>query len=224
MAKHTTSHAQFLMSTRYASYRLGLIDPCQIAPMLVDPLDAPCFKLLVPGPHSLPTSLLIDPDFQEGAIYGYLNDDPGETPAGVANWVWKEFYRTMRDDANARGWCVGWILGALSRLAETHRALALVGIAHLAFVLSLVPSLPEPSIFPALCDAHFYHNELIRAFRSEVRNYKASGLTFSDASYAALANFAFVNAPYADGCVSLALHAETPFQPASQYADESEVA
>lgn len=193
MAKYTTSLAQFGLSSRHASYRLGLIDPSTLASLTVDPLDAPCFKLLVPGPCDLPTSLLIDPEFQDGAIVGYddLSNEMQSTPAGVVNWVWKQFSEGVFDryEPLPRAWVVGFILGALSYLADVDRVLSLVGIAHLSYILALVPSLPLPRPLSALREMDCLHDKAVRAYRLEVRTHKEHGMDFQSASRAALAGF-----------------------------------
>lgn len=221
MAKYNTSFTHCNLSSRHASYRLGLIDPRQVAPMLVEPVDAPAFKLLVPGPEHLPTSLLIDPEFERGAIVGYgvadleveFSDLPVISPAHVANWVYKSFDWDVCH-GESRAWLVGYLLGALSSLAENDRALALVGIAHLSFILALVPSLPEPSLYRALSDAGFCHDQSVRAYRSNVRAHKEAGCDLPMAQRFALADYAHLDTPYADGSRSSAY----------QLDEESEVA
>ena len=221
MAKHITSFTQFNPSSRHVSYRLGLIDPSTLAPMTVDPLDAPCFKLLVPGPADLPTSLLIDPEFRLGAIVGYYAADLEAelealsvfSPLSVTNWIWKDFYWNITHDYS-RAWLVGYLLGTLTSLAEVNRALALVGIAHLSFLLALVPPVAGYQLYRALNDARCLHSNALGAYRFAVRAYKEAGCDLSHAQRFALTGYAHVNTRYADGSSFLA----------APDADESEVA
>ncbi len=207
MAKQATFAQHSLLSSRHASYRLGLIDPRSLAPMLIDPLDVPCFKLLVPGQEVF-ASLLIDPGFQDGAIWGYYDPEMCETPAQVANWVWHELRSGLYDAPDDRAWLVGFLLGSLSCLAETNRLIALVGIAHLSFVLSLVPPLLQPRLSRTLCKVGALHDTIVRAYRALVRDHKAQGLDFAAASHAALTGLSHLHAPYADGSCSNALPVE----------------
>jgi hypothetical protein len=170
------------------AYRLGLIDPARLAQWVVDPFEAPCFTLLVPAQEQAVAALLVHPDFQEAAIDGYLlASDPGDTPARIVNWVWNELDGALLEEANARPWFAGWLLGVLARVAETDRVLALVGIAHLVFLLSFLPDGSPDDLYMHLSRAHFQHGQAVRAYRAEVRELKAQGADFFHASRAALA-------------------------------------
>ncbi len=213
MAKQAFYTQHVSLSSCHASYALGLIDPFQVGPMLVEADDDLSFKLLVPG--ALPASMLAHPEFEYGAIDGYgdVRQEMQGTPAGVANWTWQQLREGFADTALPRPWVMGFILGALSYLAETDRALALVGIAHLFFLFPLVPPLSGSRLSRALLDADCAHDKAVRAYRARVRDMKAQGLDFAAASLAALAGLCHLHAPYADGSLSNALPT-----------DESEVA
>lgn len=189
---HSLITAQLVdSSSRHASYTLGPIDPGQVVSLRIEPADAPSFTLLALGPADLPASLLADPSFQDAAMYGYdtgeLNDyldGWGFAPVRVANWIWNTFHWDM-SRKGSRIFTLGYILGALARLAEAEHTLALVGLAHFSFLLSLVP---DPCPFPAvLGDAGLFHDQAVRAFRDRVSLLKAAyGLDVWDASRLAL--------------------------------------
>src|SRR5579875_1843512 len=183
-----------------SSYRLGLIDPATLVPVTIEPcddgvfLDLPSFSLLVPGPSLVLPSLLADLDFQRGATFGYWSGDLDAeleeygvaSPAKVANWVAFTFFDDLLREASC-AWTVGYLLGSLTCLAETDQTLALVGIAHLCYVLALVPALSLSVPFGVLHDAQFAHDQVIRAYREQVRVLRAQGMDFVPASRAALA-------------------------------------
>jgi hypothetical protein len=84
-------------------------------------------------------------------------------------------------------WTVGFLLGDLAQLVETERTLALVGIAHLCFLLSCIPH------DTSSCDRHRHlagisamHNQTIWAYRARVRLYRGEGKGFQDAQRLAL--------------------------------------
>ena len=51
------SLSQFNLSSRYASYRLGLANPATITPLTIFPRDEPSFTLLAPSPDDLPVQV-----------------------------------------------------------------------------------------------------------------------------------------------------------------------
>lgn len=198
MSKHTITLANFRLSShRATSYTLGPIDADTLASLTVDPINAPTFQLLVPGPNDLPTSVLIDAQFRDGAIWGYYDLDwensvqnGGEHPASIANWVSNTLsWDLLHGDTHAfeaYAFSVGYVLGALSSLAQLEQTLALVGIAHLAFLLLLIPPLPFPLLQGAVHEAQSCHDAAIGAYRARVQELRCLGIRWEEAKMLAL--------------------------------------
>src|SRR5690242_18824488 len=103
MAKHTQFAQHSDTSSRHASYILGLIDPRQVVPMLVEPSDAPAFTLLVPGLDCLLSTQEAQRRFYHAASDGYYAGDLdnemdgcGFAPVRVVNWIWKNVSWDLR--------------------------------------------------------------------------------------------------------------------------------
>ncbi len=189
----TPAHA---LSSLTSSYSIGPIDPMQITPVRVHLVTGEECSLLVPV--QLPPSFLTDPACKQGYEWGYLDGELEAewSVARVVNWT----YYTLDDelsDAQAwetlglhlPAWIVGWVLGDLARLAGTERTLALVGLAHLCFLLPFLSfSLDAPLWSPCgLSRARFPHREMVRAYRQRVRTYREQGKSFAQAQRLALA-------------------------------------
>lgn len=97
----------------------------------------------------------------------------------MVNWTYNTLDDELYDEdawealgPQVCAWIVGWVLGSLARLAETERTLALVGVAHLGFLLPFL-ALDAPFWPPCgLCRARFPHTEALRAYRVRVRTYR----------------------------------------------------
>src|SRR6266567_7445457 len=125
-----------------SSYAIGPIDPMQVTSLQAHLSSGEEYSLLVPV--QLPASILTDPMFQEGYEWGYLD---GELEAEwsvphLVNWTYNTLSQELWDERawealglHLPAWIVGWVLGDLARLAGTERTLALVGLAHLCFLL-----------------------------------------------------------------------------------------
>lgn len=186
-------HKNTLATSRVNSYVLGPLDLSRVTWLDVDPLDAPAFKLPVLVSPDLPALLLRRSRFRDGAIVGYEVTDLGEEiggagplPVRVANWLWRAFSWDLLH-GSSYAWTVGYLLGALAFLAETDRELALVGLAHLSFLLSLVPNVPHPLLSLALHRAGASHNLAVRDYRAKVRTLREQGMDLLQASRLALA-------------------------------------
>ena len=104
------------------------------------------------------------------------------------NWTYYSLHDELWDeqtweelDPHVSAWIVGWMLGSLAKLAETERMLALIGVAHLCFLLpflSLVTLAYPPY---GLYRAHFPHTEALRAYRRCVRGHREKGKSFAEA-------------------------------------------
>src|SRR5260370_7084497 len=84
-------------------------------------------------------------------------------------------------------WQVGWLLRDLTRLAETDRLLAHVGMAHLCFLLAHFA--PErPSDWPGYQLYHIYtlHDRTVKDYRSRVRVYREQGKSYDESQHLAL--------------------------------------
>ncbi len=176
------------------SYAIGPINLAQLISLPAHFSTGEECSLLVPV--HLPPSLLTDPACQGGYEWGYLEgelDEEWSVPR-IVNWTYNTLHDELWDKeawetlgAHVSAWIVGWLLGSLARLAETERTLALVGMAHLCFLLPFL-SLDAPSWPPrGLYRAHFPHTEVLRAYRGCVRTYREQGKSFTEAQRLALA-------------------------------------
>lgn len=151
----------------------------------------------------VPPSILVTPAFQDGYTYNHLSEEEmGEeeeewktSVTRVVNYI----YTTLTDDCCYRDlqtgtampeflpWQVGWLLRDLTRVAETDRTLAYVGIAHLRFVLFLLTH-ERPADWPVSepYDAHLLHRRAIKAYRARVRLYREQGKSYQEAQRLAL--------------------------------------
>ena len=172
-----------------ASYAIGPIDPTQLLTLQVCLSNSQKITLLVPA--HLPLSVLNDPQFKEGYEWGYLECDGEEewTVPQMVNHIYLALHRELWGERSPSryAWAVGFLLGNLTSLAETERTLALVGIAHLSFLLACIP-LDACSCYP--CDCMMLmrgpHTEALCAYRAHVRLYREQGLSFQEAQRLAL--------------------------------------
>jgi hypothetical protein len=112
----------------------------------------------------------------------------------LVNWTYSSLYDDLWEKQawedygpHLAAWIVGWLLGDLAQLAERERTLALVGIAHLCFLLPFL-SLDTLCWPPySLSRASFPHAEALRAYRKGVRTYREQGKSFAEAQRLALA-------------------------------------
>lgn len=188
--KHITDCTSAFPST----YAIGPLDPAQFTTLRAHLETGEECSLLVP--LHLPLALFIDPMFKDGYECGYLEGDVTEewSVPRLVNWTYnsfnEEFYSELAWDEfglHLPAWTVGWILGSLAQLAETERTLALVGLAHLCFLL---PLLTLDSTFWPPCNlrrADFLHRQALRAYRTQVRTYREQGKPFAEAQRLALA-------------------------------------
>jgi len=187
--KHITNLTPARPSSLVSSYAVGPIDSVQVSTLQASLSDGQNISLLVPA--HLPLSVLAAPAFKEGCEWGY-------TESGSEEWtipqMVNEIYQTLREelddevDLRFYAWAVGFLLGSLTSLAETDRILALVGMAHLCFLLSFIPLDSTLSWPPyGLLRARFLHNHALKAYRAHVRTCREQGMSFSEAQRLALA-------------------------------------
>ena len=109
------------------------------------------------------------------------------------NWTYNTLNEDLYDEQawdelglHLPAWMVGWVLGNLAWLAQTERTLALVGLAHLCFLLPFL-TLDAPFWPPcSLRRADFLHREALCAYRKQVRAYREQGRSFVEAQRLAL--------------------------------------
>jgi hypothetical protein len=174
-----------------SSYAIGPLDPARVTSLHARLSTGEDTSLLVPA--QLPQILLTDPEFKDGYEWGYTDGiyaDPDEwTVPQLVNDLHKEFGVIFREnhDPGTAPWTLGLLLGGLSCLAETDRTLALTGIAHLSFLLSLVDG-TQPADWPRY-ESHellFQHDQAVKAYRKQVRKYREWGKSFDEAQRLAL--------------------------------------
>ena len=178
-------------SSHASSYAIGPIDPTHLLTLQARLSDGQDIPLLVPA--HLPLSLLSDPQFKDGYEWGCLWADieEGWTIPHMVNHI----YHTLRTELSGEcslstsAWAVGFLLGNLAGLAKTERTLALVGIAHLRFLLACVSfdAWLSESSHCLIQKMEALHHAAIRAYRARVRLYRGQGMSFSEAQLFALA-------------------------------------
>jgi hypothetical protein len=175
------------------SYAIGPHDPARVTILPVHLSSGAECSLLVPV--LLPPSLLYDPQFTEGYEAGYLSPDAEAewSVPQIVNWTYHFIQRELHFEEawedfglHLPDWIVGCVLGDLAGLAETERTLALVGVAHLSFLL---PFLSLDSRFwpPVnLYRADFPHRLALHDYRARVRSYREQGKSCEEAQRLAL--------------------------------------
>jgi len=156
------------------------------------------FVLVVPGPADLPASLVHASAFHEGAAIRYdWSEGLDGTPVQLANTIYRDF-RAELHRGGSYSWVVGFLLGGLAALAEENRQLALVGMAHLCFLVAHVPDRSSPAFFRLLREVDCLHGAVLRAYRGRVRALKERGMAIEEAWRAALVGGCVSNGkPYA---------------------------
>ena len=178
-------------SSYISSYTIGPIDPTHLLTLTARLSDGQDIPLLVPA--HLPLSLLSDLQFKDGYEWGRFRADieEGWTIPHMVNHI----YHTLRAELcgectlSTSAWAVGFLLGNLIGLAKTERTLALVGIAHLRFLLACI-SLDiwlSDRFHRLIQQMDSLHITAIRAYRARVRLSRAQGISFSEAQFLALA-------------------------------------
>lgn len=187
-------------TTSTFSYVIGPIDSAQIITMHAHLSTGDECSLLLPV--HLPHQILDDPAFRDGYEYNYLSEEEGDEEedwtTGVTRLV-NHIYSSLTDARLYRDlliseivsdflpWQVGWLLHDLTRLAETDRTLAYVGMGHLCFLLPLLIQ-ERPVTWPRnepFC-ADILHTRAIKAYRARVRFYREQGKNYDEAQRLAL--------------------------------------
>jgi hypothetical protein len=182
------------------SYVIGPINPVQIITMHAQLSTGDECSLLLPV--HLPRPILDDPAFRDGYEYNYLTEEEGDEGEDWTTSVTRlvnHIYSSLTDTRLYRNfdtgevtpdflpWQVGWLLRDLTRLAETDRTLAYVGIGHLCFLLPLLTQ-NRPVNWPR-CEpfhADTLHMRAVKAYRACVRFYREQGKSYDEAQQLAL--------------------------------------
>ena len=153
-------------------------------------MNAPCFSL-----STYRALILDDPAFRDGYEYNYLTEEEGDEEedwtASVTRLV-NHIYSSLTDTrlycnfdsseivSDFLPWQVGWLLRDLTRVAETDRTLAYVGIGHLCFLLPLLTQ-DRPVNWPRYEPYHacILHDRAVKAYRARVRVYREQGKSFT---------------------------------------------
>lgn len=183
------------------SYVIGPIDPTQIITMHAQLSTGDECSLLLPV--HLPRHILDDPAFRDGYEYNYLSEEEenGEqeewmsSVPRVVNHIYASltdarFYRDLLTGEVVEDflpWELGWLLRDLTRVAETDRTLAYVGIGHLCFLLPLLTQ-HRPVDWPRTEPYHpvYQHDRAVKAYRARVRFYRGLGTSYDEAQRLAL--------------------------------------
>ncbi len=182
------------------SYAIGPIDAAQIVTKHVHLSDGEEFTQLIPT--HLPLSILNDPAFRDGYEWNFASEEErGEEEdwTSIVTRLVNHIYTSLTDTSFYRDfdtgevrpdflpWQVGWLLRDLTRLAETDRTFAYVGIAHLCFLLPLLTQDRPPS-WPGSEPYHAgaQHRRVVKAYRARVRVYREQGKSFAEAQRLAL--------------------------------------
>ncbi len=182
------------------SYAIGPIDAAQIVTKHVHLSDGEAFTQLIPT--HLPLSILNDPAFRDGYEWNIASEEEGDEEeewTTIVTRLVNHVYTSLTDTRLYRDldtgkvrpdflpWQVGWLLRDLTRLAETDRTLALVGIAHLCFLLPLLTQ-ERPSDWPRYEPYHarILHDRAVKAYRARMRTYREQGKSYDEAQRCAL--------------------------------------
>jgi hypothetical protein len=176
------------------SYAIGPLDPAQVRILPVRLSSGEACTLLLP--LNVSPSFLHDQQFAEGYEAGYLSPETEEAWSipQLVNWTYHFIQRELHSEEawndfglHLPAWVVGCVLGDLAGLAETERTLALVGVAHLSFLLPFLtfdsPFWPPVNLYRA----DFPHRVALRTYRTRVRSYREQGKSFAEAQQLALA-------------------------------------
>lgn len=175
-----------------ASYTIGPIDPAHLTACPVQLSTGQDIMLLLPV--HLPVSVRSHPAFKEGSEWGYLEADDTRsiTIPRLLNTLEADLSADLspeedEDDPQAYPWMMGLLLGELARLAETDRTLALVGLAHLCLLASVLTQ-RRPADWPRYepYSADALHRSALKAYRARVRAYRNQGQSFEQAQRSAL--------------------------------------
>jgi hypothetical protein len=176
-------------TTSPSPYVIGPIDQAHLRTQQAVLSDGEEITLLVPV--DVPPVVLSAPDFKGGYEWGY-DEEELIADLSVPQLVNQIYYSLKYElhDTNEfwlYAWIVGFVLGSLARLAKTDRTLALVGIAHLRFLLSFLPLNAQQS-WPhyGLYHAWLPHTRAVKAFRVGVHTYRKQGKNFAEAQRLAL--------------------------------------
>lgn len=203
MQQHTTSARVLSSSVLSSSYELHLLDPERLAQMTVTLTDGTEEKFLLPDGLLLPSAILADPLFRDGVVAGFeVPLDVFDLPS-LALLVNRLTYSFL-DDLRLGGcypWTIGYQLASLSLLAQEDEVAARLGIAHLCFLMSLVPWLPVEVLPRYLGNASHASACAVRTYRAQVQALKSQGVTFADAERFSLVGYA-LNGWSPDFCAS----------------------
>ena len=183
--EHTSGYVSSVFS-----YAIGPVDPTQITSLHTQlSTGQECWLFI---PIQVPSSLLAHPVFREGYEWGYLESHAEEEEWSVPKLV-NELYQNLADlshykqDPDFYPWTLGFLLGELVNIAERDKTLALTGLAHFCFLLSLFTQgcpLDWPRYEPY--HAAYLHDRIVKAYRARVRAYREQGESFDEPQRSAL--------------------------------------
>lgn len=187
-----------------SSYIVGPLDPAHVLTIPFRLASGRRYSLLMPV--SLPLSIMRDSAFRDGHQWNAESEEEcDEEEEEEQAWTSSvpcllnhlyhsltnaRLYRNLEtgeEFSDWRAWEAGWLLGDLPRLAERDRTLALVGLAHLRFLLRvLTRESSQNTLSPGPSQVHVLHGQVIQAYRTRVQEYRAQGCSYDEAQRLAL--------------------------------------
>jgi len=168
-------------------YAVGPLPMDQITPLYGELVNGYPFTIEVPNVFA---SIRHHPGFLGGCQFGFeSSDDETYTPVSLCNFVCRVLHEEFREpdmDGDTYLWVIGFVLGWLASVAETEPVLARVGIRHLCFLLSYIPSSLLPRYrYRALNQVDSYHTASMKAYRAQVRTFTGQDIEVRIAYYLA---------------------------------------
>lgn len=133
-----------------SSYVIGPIDPSQLVSVHAHCSNGEQCPLLLP--KHFPLWIPNHPEFRDGYEQNFFTEEDEDnaqwgTVPHMVNLIYAKLCGegfgdlvTGEVEPDFGAWEIGWLLRDFTRLAETDRALALTGMAHLCFLVAFLPA------------------------------------------------------------------------------------
>lgn len=167
------------------SYAVGPLDPGLLT--TYERCTDNGYPYVASVPTAFPASLVNHPEFWSGVEWGYalFDEQVPTSPMALLNWMYLTVQENLLSDESAvdlyvyvAAFHVGWLAG----LAKYDMLLAHVGLAHLCFLLTFIPSnKPARWCFSINEDAAFEQKLVLTAYRARLRALAAEGVALREA-------------------------------------------